>query len=56
MPNGSRAPITHQVVEDAHKMLGVVGNSDRSLQQMEKKTKKRLDVIAVGKGATALLE
>jgi hypothetical protein len=47
MPDGTTAPITHQVAEDAQTTLGVVtcpsGNSKGSLLQMKEKAQKWLD-------------
>jgi hypothetical protein len=44
MPDGTTAPITHQVAEDAQTTLGVVtcpsGNSKGSLLQMKEKAQK----------------
>jgi hypothetical protein len=49
LPNGSTAPIQHQVVDDAQKMLGIITcpsvNSTGSLMQMKEKNKKWLNAL-----------
>jgi hypothetical protein len=52
MPDGTMAPITHLVVDNAQKMLEVVpcpsGNSAGSLRQMKEKAQKWLDSLTAG--------
>jgi hypothetical protein len=52
MPDGTAAPISHKVVDDAQKTLGVVtclsGSSSGSLHQMKEKTQKWLDSLTAG--------
>ncbi len=52
MPDGTMAPITHLVVDNSQKTLGVVmclsGNSTGSLCQMKEKAQKWLDSLTAG--------